>query len=80
MVQGHVGDVPMHRLSTQLLLSSEIHYFSPETSAGAHRNSAAGILGEEGAVQRSIHSISGNLGILGRFWLRSVRSHLQNDT
>ena len=28
---GHVGDVPMHRLPTQLLLSSEIRYFSAGT-------------------------------------------------
>ena len=31
MAQGHAGDVPMHRLPTQLLLSSEIRYFSAGT-------------------------------------------------
>ena len=31
VVLGHAGDVPMHRLPTQLLLSSEIRYFSAGT-------------------------------------------------
>ena len=48
MVQGHVGDVPMHRLSTQLLLSSEIRYFSAGTPGWNTGISPAGIPGKRG--------------------------------
>ena len=78
MVQGHVGDVPMHRLPTQLLLSPKIRYFSPETSAGAHRNSAAVILGEGEGGGTTVHTLD-----IRKSWdsdSGNVRNRLQNGT
>ena len=53
VVQGHAGDVPMHRLPAQLLLSSEIRYFpagTPSRNSPEFRRRNSGEEGLEGMV------------------------------
>ena len=77
MSQWYQKTIPMLRLIPQLLRSSEIEMFEGQRvpSEEILASIPPGGEGLGGWAQRSIHSISGNRGILSRFWL-GVRDHL----
>ena len=74
VVQGHAGDVPMHRLPTQLLLSSgDTILFCRDTQLELTGISLPEFRGGGGG-HNVPYTRYPEIGILGRFWLKCQES------